>query len=223
MNCEIVRDLLPLYCDQVCSGESRSAVEEHVAGCPSCRRMMEEMLGEQKLTEQERAEELSRADAIQGLRKRISRGKRRSMLVTAAAVLTLVVSLSAAADVERPVAYTPGLVTAQLAVDDNIDLWYSRGGAYASLRGMAREIDGRSVVFLCYTENLKSGLTMGGEGHAAIGNGLLLDTDRGTYIPVPREIDAVCYLAGDYNALEQMDEQQFAQEIENAVLLWKRG
>lgn len=53
------------------------------------------------LVEQERTEELNKADAIRGLRKRISRGKRRSVLVTAAAVLALVVSLSAAADVER--------------------------------------------------------------------------------------------------------------------------
>ena len=127
MNCEIIRDLLPLYCDQVCSGESRRAVEEHAAGCPACRALLEEMSGGPVLVEQERTEELDKANAIKGLRKRISRGKRRWVLVTAAAVLALVVSLSAAADVERPVAYTPGLVTARLAVDDNIDLWYSRG------------------------------------------------------------------------------------------------
>ena len=223
MNCEIIRDLLPLYCDQVCSGESRRAVEEHAAGCPACRALLEEMSGGPVLVEQERTEELDKANAIKGLRKRISRGKRRSVVVTAAAVLALVVSLSAAADVERPVAYTPGLVTARLAVDDNIDLWYSRGGAYASLRGMAREIDGRSVVFLCYTENLKSGLTIGGEGHAAIGNGLLLDTDRGTYIPVPREVDAVYYLAGDYDELEQMGGEELAGMMDQAVLLWERS
>ncbi len=38
---EIIRDLLPLYADGVCSAESRQAVEEHLAGCPLCRKEYE--------------------------------------------------------------------------------------------------------------------------------------------------------------------------------------
>ena len=35
--CDLIRDLLPLYQDGVCSEESRAAVEEHLRECPSCR------------------------------------------------------------------------------------------------------------------------------------------------------------------------------------------
>ena len=45
MSCEIIQDLLPLYCDGVCSQDSRQAVEAHLAGCESCRadvRLMEQ-------------------------------------------------------------------------------------------------------------------------------------------------------------------------------------
>ncbi|WOO36761.1 zf-HC2 domain-containing protein [Anaerocolumna sp. AGMB13020] len=34
--CEIIRDLLPLYHDGVCSMESRELVEEHLTECGSC-------------------------------------------------------------------------------------------------------------------------------------------------------------------------------------------
>ena len=34
--CDLIRDLLPLYQDGVCSEESRAAVEEHLRECPSC-------------------------------------------------------------------------------------------------------------------------------------------------------------------------------------------
>ena len=34
--CEIVQDLLPLYCDGVCSQESRQAVEAHLENCGKC-------------------------------------------------------------------------------------------------------------------------------------------------------------------------------------------
>jgi len=37
LDCGIIRDLLPLYSDNVCSDESKSAVEEHLKECEKCR------------------------------------------------------------------------------------------------------------------------------------------------------------------------------------------
>ena len=36
LSCEVIRDLLPLYYDKVCSKESSSLIEEHLAECPQC-------------------------------------------------------------------------------------------------------------------------------------------------------------------------------------------
>jgi predicted anti-sigma-YlaC factor YlaD len=36
LSCEVVKDLLPLYYDKVCSKESCSLIEEHLAQCPQC-------------------------------------------------------------------------------------------------------------------------------------------------------------------------------------------
>jgi predicted anti-sigma-YlaC factor YlaD len=36
LSCEVIRDLLPLYYDKVCSKESSSLIEEHLANCPQC-------------------------------------------------------------------------------------------------------------------------------------------------------------------------------------------
>ncbi|MCM3703373.1 zf-HC2 domain-containing protein [Paenibacillus macerans] len=43
ISCEVVRDLLPLYYDKVCSGATEALVEEHVAGCDECKRLLEEL------------------------------------------------------------------------------------------------------------------------------------------------------------------------------------
>ena len=43
MNCEVVRDLLPLYADEVCSKESRGLVEEHLTDCPECRNLLKKL------------------------------------------------------------------------------------------------------------------------------------------------------------------------------------
>ena len=43
MNCNIVRDLLPLYIDECCSEQSAEAVREHLASCEECRAVYDGM------------------------------------------------------------------------------------------------------------------------------------------------------------------------------------
>ena len=42
-NCEIVRDLLPLYAEHIASPASTALVEEHLVECPACRAELEQM------------------------------------------------------------------------------------------------------------------------------------------------------------------------------------
>lgn len=37
ITCEIIQDLLPLYCDGVCSEESRALIQSHICDCDRCR------------------------------------------------------------------------------------------------------------------------------------------------------------------------------------------
>ena len=41
--CGIIRDLLPLYHDDVCSIETRNAVEKHCSGCADCRKILNDL------------------------------------------------------------------------------------------------------------------------------------------------------------------------------------
>ena len=43
MDCNIIKDLLPLYADDCCSEESRCAVEEHIGECSDCRQLLEQI------------------------------------------------------------------------------------------------------------------------------------------------------------------------------------
>lgn len=42
-HCEVIRDLLPLYADDVCSERSRELIEEHLRECPECSAMLEKL------------------------------------------------------------------------------------------------------------------------------------------------------------------------------------
>ena len=37
-DCEIIRDLLPLYVDDVCSTETKELVEKHLKNCNECQK-----------------------------------------------------------------------------------------------------------------------------------------------------------------------------------------
>ena len=43
MNCEIIKDLIPLYIDECCSEESAALVKEHLEKCPQCNSLYESM------------------------------------------------------------------------------------------------------------------------------------------------------------------------------------
>ncbi len=49
-SCDMIKDILSLYCDNVCSEDSRAAVEEHLKECEACRGELN-MLRETKYTE----------------------------------------------------------------------------------------------------------------------------------------------------------------------------
>ncbi len=43
MECNVVKDLIPLYIDECCSDESRKIVTEHIENCAACKKFLEKM------------------------------------------------------------------------------------------------------------------------------------------------------------------------------------
>lgn len=43
INCNIIRDILPLYVDEVVSEDTKKLVSEHLEGCPGCRQELEQL------------------------------------------------------------------------------------------------------------------------------------------------------------------------------------
>lgn len=71
--CNIIRDLLPLYLDEVCSEESRELLEKHLEHCEACRRELDEMKMELYIG---RVEEISEADNEAEEQKLLLEGKK---------------------------------------------------------------------------------------------------------------------------------------------------
>lgn len=227
MKCEIIRDLLPLYHDGVCSAGSAEAVQEHLNTCPACRAVLEEMRRELPAPEPVRAEAEQEAKVLRGVRRRFSLRRRLSVLAVALAALAALALLTAASDEERPIPYHEGLVTARLAEDEAISIDFA-GERYASFRAFSRGTAGGNALYFCYTQTIRSSVAPPPEdgGYICIGNRLMTDFVTASYqVPPPQAVTAVYYLEGsrkDYVSLPQMSDAAFAEAAQNAVLLWER-
>lgn len=52
ISCSVIGDLLPLYCDDLCSEDSRRIIENHLKDCPNCSGLLRKMKTECRLPDQ---------------------------------------------------------------------------------------------------------------------------------------------------------------------------
>ena len=85
MKCEIIKDLLPAYCDCVCSPETAAEIEQHTANCEECKKLLEDYRSD--------IEPLNKTEPEKPFRK-IKRGIFRNKSIIAALIFILVIVLS---------------------------------------------------------------------------------------------------------------------------------
>ena len=94
-NCEVIRDLLPLYADDVCSGRSRELIEEHLQECPDCSAMLEKLRTHEIETDlQEEKEQVIEYQAKRFRRRSATVGSVVSGLFMIPVVVCLIVNLA---------------------------------------------------------------------------------------------------------------------------------
>ncbi|MBQ7114786.1 MAG: zf-HC2 domain-containing protein [Clostridia bacterium] len=86
-DCEIIKDLLPLYADNVCSERSAKAVKEHLGDCSECSEELRKIRECPVVPEVD--EDLKKA--VKSAGKRIKKRNRKTIIETVALVLILVI------------------------------------------------------------------------------------------------------------------------------------
>ena len=73
--CSVVRDLLPLYVEDMVNPETAQYVKSHLENCPECRAELESLIAEESLTiiEKKSAANIDEAKPLKRIMKRINR------------------------------------------------------------------------------------------------------------------------------------------------------
>ncbi|MBQ3512831.1 MAG: zf-HC2 domain-containing protein [Lachnospiraceae bacterium] len=84
--CNLIRDILPIYHDEVCSEESKTAVKEHLETCEDCKKYYENMCESDIVERFSFDDEMERkkADSIKELKKKM---KKRDLLIIIGVVI----------------------------------------------------------------------------------------------------------------------------------------
>ena len=97
ITCNIVKDLLPLYCEKICSEDSHVAVETHLSTCDDCRKEYERMSGKLEINEDQRIkykEEVKEVAEFAGFLEKTKKTARKKGLLTGL-LIALVIAMIA--------------------------------------------------------------------------------------------------------------------------------
>ena len=92
ISCNVIKDLMPLYVDEVASGETRRLVEEHLADCEKCREVLQRMAGEVAIPVSREAEQEEIA-FLTKVKNAIRKKNVRTAIVAAAASAAVIIGV----------------------------------------------------------------------------------------------------------------------------------
>lgn len=215
--CNMIRDLLPLYHDGVCSQESEAAVKEHLAACTACAAYYAEMgrAASPAPLPQDPAAETRKAASFRALRRRL--WKKQVLAVLLAVVLCaalLLAGIGYLRHAERVIPY-----------GDNITVSVQDGSLVGRLQGdqanrlhvkrVETNVDGQTqtYLFFCLSGTKWDAMVT---GEAVVSEYVLCAADKGA-----AQVDGVFYYTGDDTGIENLSPEALQQVMDSAVLLWQ--
>lgn len=217
--CSIIIDLLPLYHDGVCSGESAEAIQGHLDECESCRVYYQTLQASDQLVKEQKKndEEMQKAASLRAVKRKLLQ-KRMLTGVLSMAIL-FILALGAVTYMEKK--------TILVTYDNNIQVLFEDGDLIARLAEMpytkARSIlvtvegNGKTenVLYFCFSTSLWNGIMARDAKSYSVY--VLAYEEKGA-----GEIDRVYYFTGDHQGLESLSPDELIQKTQGAVLLWSK-
>jgi len=230
MNCKIVRDLLPLYHDEVASKESCELVEDHLKTCAECRKMLEDIHECVSINNAPNMEQ----PMVSGLMTVKKRLRRKTVSKIAVSIICAVAFVSVLTFgvffYETPVPYSEVIRTVTQPVNSALDFITNIRGhksVAVSLRGDA--------LYICYLDTFWTRFVVQPDGYLQLE---IPDTPTAPTAPVApgisfANIPEPPVAPNAPNPLIQISEvtkvfyyegriSKFSQDSANAILLWEK-
>ncbi|MBL4937856.1 zf-HC2 domain-containing protein [Clostridium sp. YIM B02515] len=229
ISCEITKDLIPLYHDEVCSNQSRIAVEEHLQECDDCKKYLDSIDSDFIQVNTVKLAEQSKSNVLKGIKKKLFR---KNVMISAISVIcafaVLFGGLLFVFHYQLPISYEKGLVSVKMGDNGMLDVYFKGNDYYCSYEWTTTiEKDGikQNVAYIYYTDSIWtkyfSKPKKDREYKYSINNNYWFnDGSSKDDIEVKREISAVYYL--DYSDIPKLSKEDLIKNSSKAVLIWEK-
>lgn len=224
-SCEIIKDLLPLYHDGVCSEESCNVIREHLEKCEECKEYLNKLDGSGKFTTKEKNTEQAKAAVLRQIKKKFFHKKVViSVISIICAVAVLIGSFVFMNTYISPVQYEKNNITVE--IDHNGDIYaYLKGTTYSSAESktITREVNGKveNNIYFYVSSSFWSkhfGFNASTQSRYVVTYNYISDGQKSE----ASHIDNVYYFVGDYNGLESLSEDELLKATDKAILVWSK-
>ncbi|MBQ7296032.1 MAG: zf-HC2 domain-containing protein [Clostridia bacterium] len=149
--CNIIKDLLPLYADEVCSEDSKEMVEEHIASCKDCSQELEDYRYNTGLPE------VSADKAMKNFKKKMNKKNLKKVLISVVVCLTVILGGTYLLFVpEFAVPYSEDLMTVKIPEDGGFDVWVNLPNFTQVYSVVEYNDEDEAEIYLTVTRNLWS-------------------------------------------------------------------
>ena len=148
ISCEIIKDLLPLYADEICSEQSCQLVEKHIAECKSCSQELEDYRYNTGIPA------INEKEAVKSFSKKLRKKTVKKVVLSVIVCLCVVFGCAYALFVpEYVVPYSEDLLRANIPVDKGIDVWVNLDNYCYVQTWDLRDDDGMTDIYLTVMQN----------------------------------------------------------------------
>ncbi len=213
--CNLIKDLIPLYYDKVCSEESRKIVEEHLQECSECNIYYKEMCKEDDVNLYSDDLEKQKAESFQKVKSKI----RQKQIIVASIIICilLVVSFAIVGVLKKSV---------DIIEDDKISVSMENNNLIAKVNGTQpnymkiknveklEDEDDKTYMFFYMTDTKWDDITTSSKTYS---EQVLCLSDKGA-----DNIDEVYYYIGDYTDIENIGITDLKKIMENSKKMWSK-
>ena len=240
MNCDVVKDLLPLYHDGVCSEESRIEIEKHLKECEGCQKYLKDIEKIVQHYSNKLKEDREKVSVLKVLRKKFFR--RRTIIILSSilgAIILLMCAFAFITQYEFVVKYDEALLSKVQHYKNVVDIFYNNDfyQAYVFLKQEGDEVIAymyyKKYLIKTYNKNYprvypENKYTLHYKTIYLWEDEMFLRPSDPYFIDIDTldnqydYIKAVYYFVGDYKELSKLSDKGLAETTKDAVLIWEK-
>lgn len=216
--CNMIRDLLPLYLDEVCSSESREIVQKHLEQCEECKNYYDTMAqaGEAMECPCDAQAEYQKASSLRAVKKQMVR--KQLMVVGGVLLLLAVICFGVVTLLKKTMQIVPYEENLSVSMVDGslVGRLYGSEHTEVNIKRVTLQSAGKPTECLFYKVS-----------DTKWNDWVTSDSVFSEYVLCPKdksahEIDKVYYYTGDYAGLEDLSDAELQAVLQEAELLWEK-